>query len=134
MATLNVNLKLTSTDISNNEVLSLDVSSPTGKLSVTDPFIGLAQVAATTTGNETIILSSHSSIRYLYLKHTGVDASGSNATATLQVEIENGKSFAELGADEFLFVPIGQNSGSVAVQLEASSGTIVAEYAFFTKV
>ena len=131
MATLNVNLKLTSTDISNNEVLSLDVSDA---LSVTDPFIGLAQVAATTTGNETIILSSHSSIRYLYLKHTGVDASGSNATATLQVEIENGKSFAELGADEFLFVPIGQNNGSVAVQLEASSGTIVAEYAYFTKV
>ena len=131
MATLSVNLKLTSTDISNNEVLSLDVSDA---LSVTDPFIGLAQVAATTTGNETIILASHSSIRYLYLKHTGVDASGSNATATLQVEIENGKSFGELGADEFLFVPIGQNSGSVAVQLEASSGTIVAEYAYFTKV
>ena len=131
MATLNVNLKLTSTDISNNEVLSLDVSDD---LAVTDPFIGLAQVAATTTGNETIILTSHSSIRYLYLKHTGVDASGSSASATLQVEIENGKSFGELGADEFLFVPIGQNSGSVAVQLEASSGTIVAEYAFFTKV
>ena len=130
MATLNVNLKLTSTDISNNEALSLDVS---GALSVTDPFIGLAQVAATTTGNETIILTSHSSIRYLYLKHTGVDAGGSSASATLQVEIENGKSFGELGADEFLFVPIGQNSGSVAVQFEASSGTIVAEYAFFTK-
>lgn len=131
MATLNVNLKLTSTDISNNEVLSLDVSDD---LAITDPFIGLAQVAATTTGNETIILTSHSSIRYLYLKHTGVDASGSSASATLQVEIENGKSFGELGADEFLFVPIGQNNGSVAVQLEASSGTIVAEYAFFTKV
>ena len=130
MATLNVNLTLTSTDISNTEALNLDVSD---ELSVTDPFIGLAQVAATTTGNETIILTSHSSIRYLYLKHTGVDASGSNASATLQVEIENGKSFGELGADEFLFVPIGQNSGSVAVQLEASSGTIVAEYAFFTK-
>ena len=130
MAKLNVNLRLTSTEISNNEVLSLDVSD---ELTVTDPFIGLAQVAATTTGNETIILTSHSSIRYLYLKHTGVDASGSNASATLQVEIENGKSFGELGADEFLFVPIGQNSGSVAVQLEASSGTIVAEYAFFTK-
>ena len=130
MATLNVNLTLTSTDISNNEALNLDVSD---ELSVTDPFIGLAQVAATTTGNETIILTSHSSIRYLYLKHTGVDAGGSSASATLQVEIENGKSFGELGADEFLFVPIGQNSGSVAVQLEASSGTIVAEYAFFTK-
>ena len=50
-----------------------------------------------------------------------------------QNEIENGKSFAELAAEEFLFVPVGQNSGSVAVQLEATSGTIVAEYAYFTK-
>ena len=47
---------------------------------------------------------------------------------------DNNKSFAELGPGEFLFVPIGQNSGSVAVQLEAVSGTIVAEYAYFTEV
>ena len=46
----------------------------------------------------------------------------------------NGKSFAELSPGEFLFVPVGQNSGSVLVQLEASGGTIVAEYAYFTKV
>jgi hypothetical protein len=51
----------------------------------------------------------------------------------LEVEIENGKSFAELGANEWMFVPVGQNGGSVAVQLEASSGDIVAEYAYWTK-
>ena len=60
MAILNVNLKLTSTDISNNEVLSLDVSSPTDKLSVTDPFISLAQIAAGSTGGDSIIVPATS--------------------------------------------------------------------------
>jgi hypothetical protein len=129
MATLTPTLTLTSTDATSDE-LNFSV---TGALTITDPQIGLSKVAATTTGNETIILASHSSIRYLYLKHTGKDASDSDVTTTLEVEIENGKSFAELGANEFLFVPVGQNGGSVAVQLEASSGTIVAEYAYFTK-
>ena len=129
MATLTATLTLASTDIT-SDALSLSV---TDSLTVTDPIIGLSRVAATTTGNETIILASHSSIRYLYLKHTGVDASDSAVTSTLEVEIENGKSFGELSAGEFMFVPIGQNSGSVAVQLEASAGTIVAEYAYFTR-
>ena len=62
MATLSVNLKLTSTDISNNEVLSLDVSSPTDKLSVTDPFISLAQITATTAGANSIIVPALSLI------------------------------------------------------------------------
>ena len=69
----------------------------------------------------------------MFLRHTGKDASDVGTSQTLQVEIENGKSFSELAAEEFLFVPVGQNSGSVAVQLEATSGTIVAEYAYFTK-
>ena len=129
MATLTPTLTLVSTDATSNEVNF----SVTDTLTVTDPQIGLSKVAATTTGNETIILASHSSIRYLYLKHTGKDASDSDVTSTLEVEIENGKSFAELSAGEFLFEPVGQNSGSVAVQLEASAGTIVAEYAYWTK-
>ena len=131
MATLNVNLKLTSTDISNNEVLSLDVSSPTNKLSVTDPFISLAQTTATTTGGDSIIVPASSGIKYVYIKHTGVDGSGSNATAILNVESADSTHIIELGQDEFMFVPI---KASQLIQLEAASGTIVAEYAFFTKV
>ena len=131
MATLSVNLKLTSTDISNNEVLSLDVSSPTDKLSVTDPFISLAQIAATATGGDSIIVPASSGIKYVYIKHTGVDASGSGATALLKVEFADGSHEIELGQDEFLFFPV---KASQLVQLEAASGTIVAEYAYFTKV
>ena len=131
MATLSVNLKLTSTDISNNEVLSLDVSSPTGKLSVTDPFIGLAQVAAGSAGGDSIILAASAGTKYIYIKHTGVDAGGSAATAVLKVESADSTHIIELGQDEFMFVPI---KASQLIQLEAASGTIVAEYAFFTKV
>ena len=128
MATLNVNLTLTSTDISNNEALNLDVSD---ELSVTDPFIGLAQVAATTTGGDSIILAASSNVKYIYIKHTGVDAGGSAVTSTLKVESADGTHIQELHQDEFMFAPI---KASQLIQLESSSGTIVAEYAFFTKV
>ena len=129
MATLTPTLSLVSTDASSNEINF----SVTDTLTVTDPQVGLSKVAATTTGGDTVILSSHSSNRYLYLRHTGKDASDSATSQTLQVEIENNKSFAELAAEEWMFVPVGQNGGSVAVQLEATSGTIIAEYAYWTK-
>ena len=128
MATLNVNLKLTSTDISNNEALSLDVSDA---LSVTDPFIGLAQIAAGSAGGDSIIVPATSNIKYVYIKNTGVDASGSAVTALLKVESADGAHIIELGQDEFLFFPV---KASQLIQLEAASGTIVAEYAYFTKV
>ena len=129
MATLTPTLTLVSTDATSNEINF----SVTDTLTVTDPQVGLSKVAATTTGNETIVLASHSSNRYLYIRHTGVDASDSATSQTLQVEIENGKSFAELHTGEWMFVPVGQQGGSVLVQLEATSGTIVAEYAYWTK-
>ena len=129
MAALTATLTLSSTDAA-SDVIDFTV---TDSLTITDPQVGLSKIAADNTGGNTIILPSHSSNRYLFLRHTGKDASDVGTSQTLQVEIENGKSFAELAAEEFLFVPVGQNSGSVAVQLEATSGTIVAEYAYFTK-
>ena len=129
MATLTPTLTLVSTDVSSNE-LNFSV---TDTLTVTDPQIGLSKIAVSTTGGDNIILASHSSIRYLFLRHTGKDASDSDVSTLLEVEIENGKSFGELAAGEWMFVPVGQNGGSVAVQLEAASGTIIAEYAYWTK-
>ena len=129
MATLTAKLTVTSQNATSSP-MNLLVSD---SLSIKNPIVGLSKVTATATGNETIILPSHSDIRYLFLKHTGIDGSDTKTTHTLEVEIENGKSFAELGPGEFLWLPVGQNSGSVLVQLEAASGTIVAEYAYFTK-
>jgi len=129
MATLTPTLTLVSTDAASDE-LNFSV---TDTLTVKEPSVGLSKISANTTGGDNVILTSHSSIRYLYLRHTGKNAAGSDVTTMLEVEIENGKSFAELGANEWMFVPVGQNGGSVAVQLEASSGDIVAEYAYWTK-
>ena len=128
MATLTPTLTLESTDAT-SDTLSFSV---TDTLTVTDPQIGLSKIAATTTGNETIILASHSSNRYLYLKHTGKDAGDSAVTTTLGVEIENNKAFAELGAGEWMFVPVG--GANLKIQLQASASTIIAEYAYWTKV
>ena len=129
MATLTPTLTLISTDAASDE-LNFSV---TDTLTVKEPSVGLSKISANTTGGDNVILTSHSSIRYLYLRHTGKNAAGSDVTTMLEVEIENGKSFAELGANEWMFVPVGQNGGSVAVQLEAASGDIVAEYAYWTK-
>jgi len=129
MATLTPTLTLVSTDAASDE-LNFSV---TDTLTVKEPSVGLSKISASTTGGDNVILTSHSSIRYLYLRHTGKNAAGSDVTTMLEVEIENGKSFAELGANEWMFVPVGQNGGSVAVQLEAASGDIVAEYAYWTK-
>tara|TARA_R100000234_G_C4926376_1_gene146452 strand:+ start:34 stop:426 length:393 start_codon:yes stop_codon:yes gene_type:complete len=129
MATLIPTLTLSSSDAT-TDLLSFSVID---NLNVKHPSVGLSKLSVTTTGGDNVILTSHSSNRYLYLKHTGEDTSGSAVTTTLSVEIENNKAFAELAAGEFLFVPIAQTGGSVAVQLEASSGTIVAEYAYWTK-
>ena len=68
---------------------------------------------------------------YVYVKHTGVDASGSSVTTTLNVELTGDVVFGKLSTGEFMFVPVGGHS--LGVQLQASSGTIVAEYAYFTK-
>lgn len=128
MATLTPTIKLESTDATSDS-LSFTVNP---SVSVTDPSVGLSKIAATTTGGDTIIVPDHSDTRYLYLKHTGKDASDSAVTTTLNVEIENNKPFAKLSAGEWMFVPVG--GASIKIQLEASASTIIAEYAYWTKV
>ena len=128
MATLTPTIKLESTDATSDS-LSFTVNP---SVSVTDPSVGLSKIAATTTGGDTIIVPDHSDTRYLYLKHTGKDASDSAVTTTLNVEIENNKPFAKLSAGEWMVVPVG--GASLKIQLEASASTIIAEYAYWTKV
>ena len=128
MATLTTTLTLTSTDASIDQ-LSFSVSD---NLSITHPQVGLSKVAATTTGGDTIILPNVDKKRYLYLRHTGVDTSGSAVTTTLNVESADNTVICVLHAGEFMFAPI-HDGNATKTQLEASSGTIVAEYAYFSK-
>ena len=128
MATLTPTLTLTSADATTDQ-LSFSV---TDSLSVTAPHIGLAKISVSTTGANNIIQpATDGQTYYVYVKHTGVDASGSDVTTTCNVELTGDVVIGKLAAGEFMFMPVGGHS--LGVQLQASSGTIVAEYAYFTK-
>ena len=128
MATLTPTLTLTSTDATTDQ-LSFSV---TDSLSVTSPFVGLSKVVVTTAGASTIIVPNLDATRYFYLKHTGVDSSGSTVTTDIKVEEADEKWFSRLAPGEFLWVPLNADGGHL-IQLETTGGTIVAEYAYWTK-
>ena len=128
MATVTAALTLTSTTATSDD-LKLSVSSP---LTTTNPVVTSAKTSVDATGANNIIQPrTDGQTYYVYVKHTGVDASGSTVTTTLNVELTGDTVFGKLAANEFMFVPVGGHS--LGVQLQASSGTIVAEYAYFTK-
>ena len=106
--------------------------SVTDSLSVTSPSQSLSTATATTTGGDTIIVPSVDVRRYLFVRHTGKDSGGSTVTTDLKIEEGDGNWFSLLAAGEWLFTPINAN-GAQLIQLEASGGTIVAEYAYWTK-
>jgi hypothetical protein len=128
MATLIPTLTLSSTDAT-TDLLNFSV---TDTLSVTAPHIGLAKTSVSTTeANNIIQPATDGQTYYVYVRHTGVDASGSDVTTTLNIELTGDVVIGKLAVGEFMFMPIGGHS--LGVQLQASSGTIVAEYAYFTK-
>ena len=131
MATLTAALTLTSAagDIT-SDALAVSVSDA---LSVTSPLISISKVTVTTTGANTIIVPSLDARRYLYLKHTGVNSAGSTVTTDIKVEEGDEDWFARLGPGEWMFLPLNRD-GAQIIQLETTGGTIVAEYAYWTKV
>ena len=128
MATLTPTLTLNSSDAF-SDTLNFSV---TDSLTVTSPSQSLSTATATTTGGDTIIVPSVDVRRYLFVRHTGKDSGGSTVTTNLKVEEGDGNWFSLLAAEEWLWVPINAN-GAQKIQLEASGGTIVAEYAYWTK-
>jgi hypothetical protein len=129
MATLNVSLTLTSTDISSDN-LSMTVSDA---LTVVSPTQSNSLVTATATGGDNIILPNLDSPRYVYLKHTGLNSAGSSSgTDKVHVETADGTTIMELKIGEFAFFPY-YKEGAGLLQLEASANTVQVEYAFFTR-
>ena len=128
MATLTPTLTLSSTDAL-SDTLNFTV---TDSLTVTSPNINLAKVTATTTGSASIILPSLDARRYLYLKHTGVDSAGDVTANDIKVEEGDDNWFARLAPGEWMFVPLNAEPNQL-IQLETTGGTIVAEYAYWTK-
>ena len=128
MATLTAKLTLSSSTATSD---SLNVT-VTDTLTVTHPHVGLSKVSVTTTGANTIVIPSLDARRYFYLKNTGVDTSGAAITTDIKVEEGDENWFSRLGPGEFLWVPLNRD-GVQIIQLETTGGTIVAEYAYWTK-
>tara|TARA_R110001583_G_scaffold173071_1_gene326896 strand:- start:1096 stop:1485 length:390 start_codon:yes stop_codon:yes gene_type:complete len=128
MATLNVTLSMNSKNAATDE-LNFTV---TDILTTTNPMIASAKTSVSTTGANNIIQpNTDGQTYYVYVKHTGLDASGSAVTSTLNIELTGDVIIGKLAAGEFFFMPVGAHS--LGVQLQASASTILAEYAYFTK-
>jgi hypothetical protein len=128
MATLTPTLTLASTDLSSDE-LNFSV---TDSLTTGQDYRALARTTVSTTGANNIIQpTTDGQTYYLYVKHTGTTDGSTATTETLNLELTGDVVFGKLAAEEFCFIPIGGHS--LGVQLQASSGTIVAEYAYFVK-
>ena len=128
MATLTAKLTLTSSTAT-SDALNISVSDV---LTITHPHVGLSKVSVTTAGASTIIVPSLDARRYFYLKHTGVDTSGSAVTTDIKVEEGDENWFSRLAPGEFMWVPLNRD-GAQIIQLETTGGTIVAEYAYWTR-
>ena len=128
MATLTPTLTLASTD-STSDDLSFSV---TDTLTVTDPHVGMSKVACTITGSATIIGPEIDTVKYIFIRNTGVDAADSSTANTVLVEDTDNVQIAVLASGEWLFMP---HSKGVAkgVQLQANAATVVVEYAYWTK-
>ena len=128
MATLTPTLTISSGDATSDS-LSFTV---TDSLTVTHPHVGLSKVSVTTTGASTVVVPNLDARRYFFLRHTGVDTSGSSVTTDIKVEETDENWFSRLGPGEFLWVPLNAD-GAHKIQLETTGGTIVAEYAYWTR-
>lgn len=128
MATLTPTLRISSSDIASD---SLDFT-VTDALTTTNPAINIARASVSTTGANNIIQpTTDGQTYYVYVKHMGIDASGAAVTTTLNIELTGDVVIGKLSAGEFMWMPVGGHS--LGVQLEASSGTVVAEYGYWTK-
>ena len=118
-----------SSGVSEDETLSLTV---TDTLVIGQETHGVSRTTVSTVGASNIIQPDTSGATYyLYVKHTGTSDGTSATTENLGVELTGDVPFAVLAPDEFCFLPVG--GGSFGVQLQAASGTVIAEYAWWKK-
>jgi hypothetical protein len=129
MGTLTSKLTLSGSAADYGVAVGLSISKA---LTIQKPFVGISKEVVTTTGGDHIVIPSTDARRFIYIKHTGVDLSGAVTTADLNIEFADNTRLGVLKTGEFLWFPLDDTSGATAVQLEAGSGTIVAEYSYYT--
>tara|TARA_R100000963_G_C4616957_1_gene85606 strand:- start:517 stop:909 length:393 start_codon:yes stop_codon:yes gene_type:complete len=129
MATLTPTLTLKSTDAT-SDALDFTV---TDSLTTASPLQNLSLATAPSgSGNAIELAPSLDARRYLFVRHTGKDSGGSTVTTEVYVETAGGTWFSKLAAGEWMFLPINAN-GAQIIQCRATSGTVVVEYAYWTK-
>jgi len=137
MATVNVTLSLSSTDLFAKQTLSFtetDVLSPAGD----QQLIGKLETSGTGTKDNIALkaLGGTNDRAYLFLHNTST-SSGEYIKVSLcaahGTDSESGDFFAQLAPGEFLFMPIGSSTGFQDVDIEAASGTPAVEYILMEK-
>ena len=129
MATLTTTLTLSSTTVS-SDALSFSV---TDTANVNAPIENLARITATTTGGSSIIAPNTDAVRYIYIKHLGLNSAGGDSGADqIKVETADGTEIMRISKDEFAFFP-HYAGGAGKIQLEATANTVQVEYAYFTR-
>ena len=126
MPTLTPTLTLTSSDITSDE-LNFSV---TDSLTVTAPSQSLSTVVADTTGANTILKAASSAVTYIFIRHTGTTDGSTGTSQLLALENTDDTQFGSLKAGEWCFIP--HLSGSLGIQLQSASGSIQAEYGYWT--
>ena len=137
MATVNVTLSLSSTDLFAKQTLSFtetDALSPAG-----DQML-VGRLVLTGSGTEDNIslkaLDGTNDRAYVFLHNTST-TSGEyvkvGLCATHGTDSTSGDWFAVLGPGEFMFMPTGSSSGFQDIDLEPQSGTPVVEYILMEK-
>jgi hypothetical protein len=127
MATLNVSLTLTSTDVSSNS-LNTTLSDA---LTVGPPQAGFSKTAANANGGSDVTLhTATTNPTYFFIKHTGKQSDGSTST-TNKLEVKFGSNDSlRLKAEEFAFFPVV--TGTAVKVVSNDTQTVLVEYAYFS--
>ena len=136
MATVNVTLSLSSTDLFAKQNISFtetDVLSPAGDQAI------VGRLVTTSSGQDNISLKAlegTSDRAYVFLRNLST-TSGEyvkiGLCAAHGTDSASGDWFASLGPGEFMFMPIGSSTGFQDIDITTASGTPVVEYILMEK-
>ena len=129
MATLTTKLTLTSSNAT-SDTLNVTVSD---NLSVKQPLVGLSRIVAGTAGGGCIIIAADNPVTYLYVKHTGTTDGTTASTANVDIEDTANNGLARLAPGEFAWFPANNGGTSTGIQLQTTTGSVLMEYAYWTK-
>tara|TARA_R110000787_G_scaffold169774_1_gene282462 strand:+ start:552 stop:956 length:405 start_codon:yes stop_codon:yes gene_type:complete len=129
MATLITKLSINSTTVS-SDPLTLNLSDI---LSIKSPSIGLSKLIIDTTGANNIIVPANDDKQtWFFVRNTGTTNGTTATTSHVDIELTGDVAIGTLKTDEWCFFPHCGNGGSTGIQLQAVSGAVEVEYAYWS--